>query len=144
MMDPIPERRSWTHIKQRCYNPRNRKYPHYGGRGIRMCDRWLNSFAAFAADMGPRPSPKHSIDRIDVNGNYEPGNCRWATVLEQARNNRRTVNVTAFGRTQCIAAWASELGLDRVTLARRIAAGLSVEAALTIKPSKTNRWKRVA
>ncbi len=79
---------SWDGAKSRCFNPRAKKYPLYGGRGITMCERWRNSFEAFFADMGARPTPQHSLDRIDSDGDYEPGNCRWATVLEQ-RHNRR-------------------------------------------------------
>ena len=80
-------------MKSRCDNPKNRKYRDYGARGIRVCARWLTSFDRFFADMGPKPSSKHSIDRINNEGNYEPGNCRWATPKEQSRNKRhhRTV-----------------------------------------------------
>ena len=85
-----PERRAWSAMWTRCRNRRCRSFPNYGGRGITVCARWAE-FSAFLADMGPRPSPNHSLDRINVNGNYEPGNCRWATYTEQQRNRRDNV-----------------------------------------------------
>lgn len=83
-----PEYLSWGGMKQRCLNPRSAKYAYYGGRGITIYDRWRDSFEAFLADMGPRPGPGYSIDRLDPDGNYEPGNCRWATRAEQRANQR--------------------------------------------------------
>lgn len=83
-----PEYRAWDNARERCRNPNNRKFPIYGARGISVCERWANSFDNFIADMGRKPSPSHSLDRIDNNGNYEPGNCRWATGEQQNRNRR--------------------------------------------------------
>ncbi len=101
-----PEFNAWVGMKTRCYNKNNRAYDRYGGRGIEVCDRWRNSFENFFEDMGPRPSPKHSIDRIDVNGDYEPSNCRWATDTIQARNQRTSkrnttgVRGVSYSRTE--------------------------------------------
>src|SRR5206468_1663320 len=84
-----PTYRSWYAMKARCTNSNHTSYHHYGGRGITVCERWLNSFEAFLTDMGDRPEGT-SLDRIDVNGNYEPSNCKWSTPSEQANNKRRT------------------------------------------------------
>jgi hypothetical protein len=86
----VPEYGPWRWLKQRCLNKQNKAYHNYGGRGIKVCARWRKSFLAFRADVGCRPSRHHSLERIDNDGNYEPGNVRWATVKEQARNTRRT------------------------------------------------------
>ncbi len=92
-----PERTAWENIKQRCYNPHNPVFRHYGGRGIVICDQWRDSFKVFFADVGPRPSARHSIDRFpDNNGNYEPGNVRWATQKDQLRNSRKA-KLTSVG-----------------------------------------------
>lgn len=105
-----PEYRTWRHIKSRCYNPNVERYPNYGGRGIKMCDRWKDSFVNFYADMGPRPSNKHSIDRFpDINGDYEPNNCRWATSSQQLRG--MTINhwLEYNGDRRVLTDWAIEL-----------------------------------
>lgn len=94
-MAGTPEFVCWRHAKDRCFNKNDKSYANYGGRGITMCERWRNSFENFYADMGPRPGPRYSIDRIDVNGNYEPGNCRWADDFVQARNKRMFRNNTS-------------------------------------------------
>lgn len=119
----LPEYESWRNAKKRCYDLTDPYYPDYGGRGIRMCDRWLESVTWFAVDMGPRPSGSYSIERIDGNGHYEPGNCIWATATLQARNRRSNVFITAQGATHCISEWAEKLGIKPATLARRKRAG---------------------
>jgi len=100
----------------RCYRPRNHRYAWYGGRGIRVCDRWRTSFEAFLADVGPRPTPRHSLDRIDNDGDYEPGNVRWATSFEQSRNRRNVKLYTHDGETLTLSEWADRVGLPYSTL----------------------------
>lgn len=113
---------AWKNMKDRCYNSNNNSYGRYGERGIVVCDRWLGEegYAHFLEDMGRRPSDKHSLDRIDYNGNYEPSNCRWATATQQQRNRSSNVRVTAFGKTQTCSEWAEETGLSLYLICRRI------------------------
>lgn len=127
-----PEYKTWDSMKERCNNPNKAGYEHYGGRGIVVCERWLHSFANFLEDMGRKPTPNHSIDRWpDANGNYEPGNCRWATNDEQQNNRRNNALITFQGRTQNMAQWAREIGIPRWLICHRLNAGWTVEKALT-------------
>jgi hypothetical protein len=123
----------WTKMKARCKNPTDHKWEHYGARGIKVCDRWISSFEAFVEDMGERPEGT-TLDRIEVNGDYEPGNCRWASYEEQANNKRNTVNLTYQGRTQSLTQWAREIGISKASLQNRFERGWSVEKALSTPP----------
>lgn len=111
---------TWSRIKTRCLNPNYKEFNLYGGRGIKMCDRWRSSFSNFLSDMGRAPSPDHSIDRIDNNGNYEPGNCRWATTKEQNKNKSDTLFVTINGQNKPLTEWAELSGIKIDSLRWRI------------------------
>ena len=121
---------------RRCTNEKDAAYPHYGGRGITVCARW-ESYAAFEADMGRRPESM-SIDRIDNNGNYEPGNCRWATQKQQARNTRTNVVYFHDGEWRCIAEIAERTGVDRSLLAHRLASDWTLDRAINTDPNAAN------
>lgn len=129
---PSPEYNAWRALIQRCTNPRNPGYADYGGRGIRVCRRWLRSFSAFLADVGRRPTSQHTLERSNNDHGYEPGNVVWATRAEQLRNTRRTRHLTHDGRTQCLVDWAIELGIKPRALRARLDRGWTVEQALTI------------
>jgi len=131
-MADSPEYGIWKGMKKRCYHPRARGYHNYGGRGVKVYERWLHSFKAFFEDMGSRPSPEHQIDRIDGDGDYEPGNCRWVTRGEQNRNRKDNRFLEFRGERLCLADWAKRFGIRKGTLHDRLARGLSVEEALTI------------
>lgn len=131
-----PEYGVWTAMKARCANPNVKEFKWYGGRGITVCSRWAESFANFLADMGDRPSDKHSLDRKDNDGNYEPANCHWATRVHQARNSRKAHVLTFKGESFPISVWAEKTGLDRSTIRERIKSGWPVEQALTLAPLK--------
>jgi len=134
------EYNTWSAMLFRCSNPKAVDYALYGGRGIRVCERW-KVIENFIEDMGPRPSVKHSIDRIDNDGNYEPNNCRWATPIEQGRNRRGNRMLTYNGMTLCMAELAEEFGINQVTLSGRLKRGWSVERAITT-PVCVHRRKR--
>lgn len=117
-------------MKQRCFNPRNAYYDDYGGRGISVDPAWSKSFDVFFAYVGPRP-PGTTLDRIDVNGHYQPGNVRWATPEVQANNTRRSRLLTHDGRTQSLSRWSREVGRSPLLIARRLERGWDVSRALT-------------
>lgn len=120
---------SWQRMKSRCLNPNAPDFAHYGGRGIAICGRWRNSFENFLADMGQR-TREQQIDRIDNSGNYEPGNCRWVSKKENARNRRSTVAVTVDGVTHSAAEWNEIMGLSRDAVSSRLKRGWSPERAV--------------
>lgn len=121
-----PTHRAWTKMKSRCLNPSDKSYKYYGGRGITVCQRWLD-YNAFLADMGPKPTSGHSLDRINVNGSYEPGNCRWASKTQQARNMRKTVYLSVDGQTIPLADLAETLGIRLETLRSRLLRGWTAD-----------------
>lgn len=124
-----PEYAAWRAMRNRCTNPRCWNYSDYGGRGISVCDRWMRSFDAFYADMGPRPDGL-SLDRIDNEKGYSPGNCRWADKGEQQRNRRVSRSVVWQGRPRSVASLERKAGLPKGVLSARLDAGWSVERAI--------------
>lgn len=135
-----PTYTTWCTMKDRCYNPNNKKYADYGGRGITVCDRWIGSYEHFVADMGERPFRGAEIDRKENNGNYEPGNCRWATRSQQTRNKRTTRWITVDGVTKSLAEWSEETGVGQRLIWKRISNGWTAGEAVKTPPLKT--WSR--
>jgi hypothetical protein len=129
--DRAPEYQVWAGMKNRCSDPKSDRWMRYGGRGIRVCERWLDSFENFYADMGDRPGPGYQIDRIDNDGNYEPGNCRWVTRLVNANNKESSRMIEFQGKVQSLSSWARQVGLTKGALETRLNAGWSVARALT-------------
>lgn len=121
--------RTWGSMHGRCYNENQPQFPNYGGRGIKVCARW-HDFAAFAADMGEKPTPAHTLDRIDVDGDYMPENCRWATMTEQNNNKRDNVIVRIDGHVCTLAQAIRARGLNSKTVHTRLHRGWSMERAL--------------
>lgn len=125
---------TWKHIKQRCYNTNDKDYKYYGGRCIAVCDEWLKDFMNFynwAINNGYNENL--TIDRIDVNGNYEPSNCRWVDRKQQSRNRRNIKRYTINGKTHCLSDWCEILGLKSNTVRIRLYRGWSIEKALGLE-----------
>lgn len=130
---------TWTNMRQRCSNPKRPDYKYYGGRGIKVCERWNNSFLAFIKDMGERPEGM-SLDRKDNSLGYEPDNCKWATKDEQMQNTRQTNKISFNGVVMGLNAWAKKIGINKESLRTRLCNGWSIEEALTI-PKRIKRSK---
>lgn len=126
-----PEYRAYQKAKARCQNPNVPNYADYGGRGIQF---QFDSFEEFLAEVGRKPSPKHSLNRIDNHGHYEKGNIEWATPHEQAHNTRKNVFLTLFGKTQCLAEWGREYNICAETIHHRLAKSWCIKCAITLRP----------
>lgn len=134
--------RIWIDVKRRCVNPRTKNYKHYGARGITVCEEWKNDFMAFYNwSISNGYQENLTIDRIDVNGNYEPNNCRWATTKEQNANKTTARLIEFNGRTQYLFQWSTETGINSATILSRIRDGWSIEKALTTPVKKHNKQK---
>lgn len=131
----------WSGMKQRCMNSRAQGYKLYGGRGIAVCQEWIDSFDRFIEDMGPRPSADYSLDRLDTDGDYEPANCHWADRNAQSRGTRGNRQLTAGGRTQTLPEWAAEIGISITSLNYRLK-HWDQERALTEPPHQKGKRKR--
>lgn len=126
-----PEFTVWQMMIQRCTNNKHKSYPRYGGRGITVCQRWLDSFENFLSDVGIRPSVEHTLDRIKNHIGYQPDNCKWATPLEQGQNKCNNRLITHNGLTLTESEWCRRIGLSKGTISRRIKSGYSVEQAMS-------------
>lgn len=128
----VPEYRCWTAMVSRCHNPSDQAFGRYGGAGITVCKEWRESFAAFLGAMGPRPSRRHTLDRLDNAQCYGPGSVRWATDLEQQRNRTNHRRIEWNGETLILSEWSERTGLSRHVIAGRLEHGWSVSAALSV------------
>lgn len=126
--------RVWRLMKSRCGNPNDKSWPNYGGRGIKVCERWLHSFEKFYADMGDIPFDGAQIDRVDNDGHYEPGNCRWSTAKENSNNRRSTKKIVFRGETHSVLEWSHIIGIHASLLYGRLSRGWSVEDAFGKPP----------
>lgn len=132
----------WMNMKTRCYNERYQLFHCYGGRGIRVCKKWKSDFRSFLTYVGKRPSKNHSIDRINNNGNYEPGNVRWATRKQQSRNRRCVLKITIKGVTRPLPRWSAISGIKCRTIWRRLKDGWSNHDAVFMKKMTTISYEK--
>jgi hypothetical protein len=128
---------AWGQMIARCYDPEHPKYPRYGGRGIRVCDRWICR-RLFLEDMGDRPEG-NSLNRINNDGDYCPENCEWASYTDQAQNRHDNRNLAFNGQTACITEWSRKTGIKRKTIEKRLQSGWTIEQALTTPVSKSQK-----
>lgn len=143
----IPEYNIWQSMKQRCTNRNVKQYKDYGGRGIRVCERWLNSFVMFLKDMGRRPSERHTLERVDNNDGYNPKNCKWVLMVEQAKNKRNNHWITINGETKHLAEWSRIYNIPYKRVSARvnnlkwdINEALFVEKNIRYKPNRKPRF----
>lgn len=135
--------RVWCAMKERCTNPHQHSFPHYGGRGIKVCDEWVHDFGAFREwSMANGYEEGLTIDRIDGNGNYEPSNCRWVTTAVQNRNYSRNHNITYQGETHCIKEWSEITGIHSATILMRIKRGKSLDEIFMKGDGRSTRWQK--
>lgn len=135
-----PEYKAWSNMHSRTRNTKLREYKYYGGKGIKVCERW-KTFKSFYLDMGDKPTSKHTLERIDINKDYSPENCKWATWEEQQKNTSRSRKITLNGKTQILNDWCKELDVPLATIMWRVQNGMSYEDALA---KKYNKLKRTA
>lgn len=142
-MTESAEYKIWTNMKTRCCNPNAKSFSRYGGRGIKMCSKWMHSFEEFLNDVGVRPSKDHSIDRIDVNGDYEPGNCRWATCIEQANNKTNNLIIDIDGTKKSATEWSMNSEVSSTAIRQRFYAGLRGQELITPRQRQVISYKGV-
>jgi hypothetical protein len=135
-----PLYKTWKNMRSRCNNPNLPEYKDYGGRGLKVTQRW-DDFPRFVKDMGPKPTPSHTIDRIWNDGNYTPENCKWATRRDQANNRRSNVLLTHNGVTRTAFEWSRHLGGANQLVSRRLRLGWTIERALTT-PTSSSTWMK--
>lgn len=140
----VPEYKTWEGMRRRCENSADKSFPHYGGKGISVCDRWKD-FQVFLSDIEPRPSPRHSLDRIDVNGNYEPSNCRWATASQQCRNKTTNRFIVFNGKPMTLVKASEKSGIPYKTLKSRLQKGWTDDRAINtpVSQAKVNAQRNI-